>query len=176
MMIFRELKADAQGEPQVYEAGRMGLKPDGHLWAKGSPFVLEIAQRPLELTFGGSIDPCTNAKEFLANLPDRYHGTYFWVEEAPDEPPSNMIVDLYSLGDDGTKLTGSIILDKDGLRVTGDSKHVREIFSQPLRCYDEDKHMVFMVDPKADPERFVKELPNVYHGTYFWAVERDGQG
>jgi hypothetical protein len=88
MVVFKQIRAKPDGrmgEPMII--GSMGLKPDGKLWVKGAPDIVRLAQNPLILTFGDTVDPATEPQRFLDALPNRFHGTYFWAEAAPDASP-----------------------------------------------------------------------------------------
>jgi hypothetical protein len=91
MIIFKSIQNDpAQpnyGEDQ--EVGRIWIQ-DGRISVRVAPSVVAIAGSRLTQTFGDPIDPATDPEMFIAALPERYHGTYFWAEEAPDETPAQV--------------------------------------------------------------------------------------
>jgi len=85
MIIFWQRQPRGDNYDDV-EIGRLWIE-DGHIHARGDAFVLSVASRPLKLTFGGEVDPATDPEKFLYELPSRYHGTYLWAGEVPDEDP-----------------------------------------------------------------------------------------
>jgi hypothetical protein len=88
MIIFRSIQTDPSlpNYQEVEEDGRLWIE-DGHIHARGCSYVMRVAGNPLKLTFGGEVDPATDPQRFLDELPGRYHGTYLWAEEAPDDTP-----------------------------------------------------------------------------------------
>ena len=84
MVVFKSIQRDTSlpNYGNVEETGRIWIE-DGHICASGD--AVRIAGMPLKLTFGGTVDPATEPERFLDELPNKYHGTYAWAEEAPDD-------------------------------------------------------------------------------------------
>ena len=85
MFIFWSRNDDGEAT----EVGRIWIQ-DGIIQASGSERVLAIAKEPIETTFGDEVDPVGDPEAFLDAILMRYHGTYFFATEVPDETPTQV--------------------------------------------------------------------------------------
>lgn len=79
-----------------------------------------------------------------------------------------IIVDIYDMGDDGEwEKVGDVMFNESTLSGTGEGE---DLISEPLECHDQTGN--YSIDPKTEPERFIKALPQVFKGSYCRAVTR----
>lgn len=86
IIIFKSLQTDSS-EPdygKVVERGRVWIE-NGRLQATGQG--VDIISHVMKTPFSGQIDPVAEPERFLNELPNKYHGSMAWAEEAPE--PSN---------------------------------------------------------------------------------------
>ncbi len=77
-------------------------------------------------------------------------------------------VSLYELDSDTfeTQLVGSFQWDGQRLSVNPpDSRRLRSMLNESVYNFERE------VDPKKEPEEWLKALPIMYHGSYLWAGE-----
>jgi hypothetical protein len=160
MVIFYEMRPNV--DDKAREVGRMGIK-DGHLWAQGDAKIMKIAQRPLDFTFGGSVDPRTEPDKFLDALFDRFHGTFFWVEQAPDDSSlpepnskgvseSKELVLFFGVAGDGIHIYRTVSRD-------GKWQYHAETASMDLDENDDELWRTSREQPVAELERALQDFP-----------------
>jgi hypothetical protein len=82
-----------------------------------------------------------------------------------------MKVRFYRQRPTGSEDVGALVL-RDGLITPEppDSIALNNILAKPLIAYlYEENDRRIRIDPKTQPEKFLKALPTAIHGTYFWA-------
>ena len=79
-----------------------------------------------------------------------------------------MTVTFYRRKPDHSQVIGTISL-VDGKLVAdpADSIALTSALAEPLSVYQEDGPPK-LINPKTHPKEFLKAMPRVYHGTYFW--------
>ena len=79
-----------------------------------------------------------------------------------------MKVRFYRQRPDGPELVGAISLINGVLIADpADSIALTSVLAEPLSVYQEDGPPK-LINPKTHPKEFLKAMPRVYHGTYFW--------
>jgi len=76
-----------------------------------------------------------------------------------------IIVEIYEAASGEWSKVGDVTFDGGVLSATDDG--VR-LINEPLQCLDDSGR--YDIDPKADPEKFIRTLPKVITGSYYRAV------
>ena len=76
-----------------------------------------------------------------------------------------IIVEIYEIAGGDWIRVGNVTFDRGALTATGDGTR---IITEPLQCLDASGR--YDIDPKSDPEKFIRALPLVIKGSYYRAV------